>query len=182
VHFLVYASRADGAPLYRQRFFDMLKSIQGGTDPQVAFRENFGENFVGFQQRFVEYANQLTPSREATYSENLEVLADMMIELRESESYQFGSFTTFRQHVLQGGYQLHYTKGMLRWSSNPEVAVYFKDLEGRSLPASQMGFVPVPDAPLPALLVRPPGGLEYKARSYVGPTGKLEREILVREY
>jgi hypothetical protein len=182
VHFLVYATKADGTPAYRQRFFDMLKSIQAGTEPKKAFLDHFGDNFAGFQKRFVEYANRLAPSREATYAENVEVLADMMIELKENEQYGFDSFDRFKTHVREGGYQLHYTKGLLRWSSNPDVSLYFQDLEGRPLPATQMGFVQDRNSPLPALLARPPGGLEYKTRFYTGVDGKIEREILVRGY
>lgn len=180
VHFLVYARNAEGKPAYRELFFEMLKSINGGMDANDAFRKHFGENFLGFEKRFAQYAKRLEPSRESTYMENVEVLADMMLELRDDERVTFNSFTDFRRHVERGGYQLHYTKGQLRWSSNPDVKTYFRDLDGRDLPSSQLTFIPNGRAPLPDLISRPSGELEYRARFYLNGSGKVEREIIVR--
>jgi hypothetical protein len=180
VHFLVYARNADGEAAYRPLFFEMLKSINAGMDADDAFRKHFGTNFAGFEKRFVQYAKRLQPSRESTYMENVEVLADMMLELRDDERVTFNSFTDFRRHVEQGGYQLHYTKGQLRWSSNPDVKTYFRDLDGRDLPSSQLTFIPNGRAPLPDLISRPSGELEYRARFYLNAAGKVEREIIVR--
>jgi hypothetical protein len=180
IHFLVYARNTQGEPAYRQLFFEVLKSISSGMDSNDAFRKHFGTNFQGFQKRFVQYAKQLDPSTESTYVENVEVLADMMLELRDDERVTFSSFADFRKHIERGGYQLHYTKGQLRWSSNADVRTYFRDLAGRDLPGSQLNFLPNSRAPLPDLISRPSGDLEYRARFYVNGAGKVEREVIVR--
>ncbi|MFT3786753.1 MAG: DUF1570 domain-containing protein [Tepidisphaeraceae bacterium] len=182
VHFLVYARDRNGDPLYRQLFFEMLRSIHEGMSADDAFVKHFGTNYAGFEKRFFQYTSQLTPSKEATYVENVEVLADMMLELRDDEKLQFRSFADFRRHVERGGYQLHYTKGQLRWSSNEDVRVYFKDLDGRDLPGSQLCFQPNGNAALPDLICRPASNLEYRASFYAGPSGKVEREVTVSGY
>ncbi len=179
VHFLVYAS--DGRqPIFRARFFEMLKKIQSGTDPQEAFTDSFSANFRGFEQRFLDYYANIKPTRESVMTENVEVLADMMILLAEEENKTFRSLPDFRTHLERGGYQLHYSKGNLRWSSDPDIAVYFKDELGREFPSSQLNFIANPQAPLSDLVLRPTGGLEYRARFYRNHEGKIEREIITR--
>jgi len=180
VHFLVYAAGPDGQPLYRKRFFDMLRRIKAGQDPRSAFETSFSDNYAGFQRRFDEYFRLARATREASYVEHLEVLADMTVLLAEQEGRRFRSVAELRRHLERGGYQLHYTKGSLRWSSDPAVEVYFRDLEGRELPATQFAFVPVDGRPLPDLVLRPPGGLEYRARFHRNAKAKLEREVIVR--
>lgn len=183
VHFLVYAQDANtGKPLYRERFFKMLTQIKFGVDSKEAFRANFGENFAGFQERFLGYARSLTATQESNFVENAEVLSDLMVEIHNSENRVFRSVPDFRTHLERGGYQLKYTKGQLRWTTSPDVDVYFKDMTGRDLDANQCGLVTNPSAPLPDLVIRPGGGLEYRARFYVADDGKPDREIIVRSY
>ena len=180
VHFLVYArDRRSGEPLYRQRFFDMLTAIRAGTPADEAFTNEFTTNFSGFQKRFVEYARALEPTREATYMENAEVISDMMVEIFGAENRAFRTITDLRAHLERGRYQLKYTKGQLRWTTSPNVATYFQDADGRDLPSSEVGLVPNPGAPLSDFVMRPIGSLEYRARFYVAPDGKPDREILV---
>lgn len=183
VHFLVYAQDArTGKAIYRQRFFDMLTMVKDGTDAKQAFYSQFGTNFEGFQQRFLQYARQLEATPESNYVENAEVLSDLMVEIFNSEKRVFRSVPDFRTHLERGGYQLKYTKGQLRWTTSPDVNVYFKDLGGRDLEASQCGLITNPNAPLPDLVIRPGSGLEFRARFYVAPDGKPDREIVVRSY
>jgi hypothetical protein len=182
VHFLVYATNADGQPLYRQRFFNMLNDIHRGTSAQTAFTRNFGTNFEGFEQRFREYAARLTTTLESRYTENLEVLSDLLIEISSEESRRFDDVARFRQHLVRGGYRLTYTKGSLRWQSDPDISIYFRDADGRELSSAQLQFVPNPRSPLPDLVLRPNGSIEYRARFYVSGEGTIEREILVRQF
>ena len=180
VHFLVYARDGrTGEPIYRQRFFDMLTAIRNGTPADQAFTDQFTTNFGGFQRRFTEYARGLEPTREATFMENAEVLSDMMVEIFGAEKRTFRSVVDLRKHLERGKYQLKYTKGSLRWTTNPNIGLYFKDADGRDLPTSEVGLVANPGAPLSDLVMRPLGSLEYRARFYIAPDGKPDREILV---
>jgi hypothetical protein len=179
VHFLVYAT--DGKqPVYRKRFFDMLKMIRNGMSPEQAFTASFGQNFAGFELRFREYYRSVKPTQESENVENVEVLADLMILLHQDEKMNFRSIVDFRNHLERGGYRLKYSSGQLKWSSDPDIGVYFKDDAGRDFPASQLNFIPNPRAPLPDLVLRPTGGLEYRARFYFDNDGKIEREIIIR--
>lgn len=178
VHFLVYAVGPDGQPLYRQRLFDMMKMIQAGTSAENAFAATFGNNFAGFEKRFSEYLRTLRPSREAAYVEQIEVLADMLVQL-DKQSIGFDEIDAFKNHLIEGGYRLHYTRGNMTWSSNDDVRVYFNDLDGRPLSSTQINFVRRQAAPLPDIVLRPPGPLEYRARFHRNADGSLEREITV---
>lgn len=180
VHFLVYArDQRTGEPLYRQRFFEMLTAIRNGTPAEQAFTDQFTTNFAGFQRRFTEYARSLDATPEATFMENAEVLSDMMVEIFGQESRTFRSIVELRRHLERGKYQLKYTKGQLRWTTSPNIGTYFKDRDGRELPTSEVGLVANPGAPLSDLVLRPMGTLEYRARFYIAPDGKPDREILV---
>jgi hypothetical protein len=188
VHFLVYArDGATGKFPYRNLFFEMLQQVRRGVAPDVAFRNCYGLNYVGFQRRFVEYARSLTATPESTYVENAEVLSDLMAEILNSERRKFRSLVDFRTHLERGGYQLQYSKGPLRWTTERDVSVYFRDVSGRDLPAAQCNFMANPGAPLPDLILRPPPAtdgvqLEYRARFFLDADGKADREIVVRSY
>jgi hypothetical protein len=60
--------------------------------------------------------------------------------------------------------------------------VYFQSVDGRDLTTSQLDFVRNPASPLADLVLRPPGGMEYRARFYRSHSGALEREIVIRQY
>jgi hypothetical protein len=178
VHFLVYAVDAKGQPLYRKRFFDMLRHLNAGVEPIRAFTDAFGTNYQGFERRFLEYASKLSPTRESLYAEQMEVLSDMTAELA-NQGTTFAELGKLRSHLERGGYQLHYTKGELRWSSDPDVSRYFKDDAGRDLGSTQLSLAPRSGAPLPDLVLRPIGDLEYRARFHRVDGGGIEREILI---
>ena len=182
VHFLVYARNpVTGEAIYRQRFFDMLTAIRNGTPAEQAFTDQFTTNFDGFQTRFVEYARNLQPTREATYMENAEVISDMMVEIFGQESRTFRTISDLRTHLERGRYQLKYTKGQLRWTTSPNIGTYFKDADGRDLPKDEVSLVANPGAPLSDFVMRPIGNLEYRARFYTASDGKPDREILVSQ-
>jgi Protein of unknown function (DUF1570) len=178
VHFLIYAADERGEPMYRERYIKMLRLLHEGAEGKEAFRLCFGDNYSGFQRRFVEWAQTLQPTPAASYVERVEVLADMMMLLRE-RGMKFESPVELRQHVTRGKYQLQYTTGQLRWSSEPDVGTYFRDLQGRELEGEQIRFENRSGAPLPDVVIRPAGRLEFRARFYVGVDGKLEREVVV---
>ena len=188
VHFLVYATDArTRRPMFRERFFAMLQQVKQGIGADAAFRANFGANFAAFQSCFVEYARGLTPTPQATYVENAEVLSDLLTEMFNVENRRFTSLADFRTRLERGRYQLQYSKGAMRWTSDPNVGVYFRDAEGRELPATMCGLIPNPLAPLPDLILRPPSNdpsmqLEYRARFFLNADGKADREIVVRAF
>lgn len=183
VHFLVYAYDANrGIFPYRERFFQMLQQIKAGVGGSEAFVANFGTNFDGFEKRFAEYAAGLRPTQIATYVENAEVLSDMMAELLNAEHRRFASLPDFRRHLERGGYRLNYSKGSLRWSTDANVGVYFRDEKGRELAPGAASLAANPAAPLPDLILRPPGSLEFRARFFTDEDGRADREIIVRAY
>lgn len=183
VHFLVYAYDGEKKEYpYRPLFFAMLQQIKAGANGYDAFVANFGSNFAGFERRFAEYARTIRATKESTYLENAEVLSDLMAEILNVEKLKFRSLADFRTHLERGGYQLRYSKGQLRWSTDPNVGVYFRDVVGRELPPGQAMFITNPGAPLPDLILRPEGQLEYRARFFTTPEGRADREIVVRAF
>ena len=108
--------------------------------------------------------------------------ADMMIELRRRESRTFRTIGDFRTQLERGGYQLKYSKGSLRWSTDPDIGIYFRDASGNDLSGGQIGLFTNRGAPLPDLVIHPPGPQEYRARFYFAPDGTVDREILVHGY
>ena len=180
VYFLVFAVDSNDKPLYRERFFKMLRIMHDGGDAQVAFESCFGTNYAGFERRFKEFANQLSVSRESKYVEQLEVLSDLLVEISSEESESFRDIRSFRQHLVDGGYRLTYTRGELKWQSDPDITTYFKDIDGRDLTGTSLNFVSSNRSVLPDIVLRPGGALEYRARFYFDFEGKMTREILIR--
>lgn len=180
VYFLVFAVDSNDRPLYRERFFKMLRIIHDGGDPQIAFESCFGTNYKGFERRFKEYAKQLSVSRESRYVEQLEVLSDLLVEINSDENYSFRDIRAFRQHLIEGGYRLTYTRGNLKWQSDPDITTYFRDLDGRDLTGTNLNFVTSNRNVLPDIVLQPAGALEYRSRFYFDVDGKLGREILIQ--
>ncbi len=175
--FLVFATDGDGSFRYRGRLIDMLRAIHTGTAGSPAFIGAFGTNIPAFQQRFVEYARELTATPEATCIEHQDVLADMLTELR-SRGQQFNSVDVFRKAIIEGGYRIEYTKGQVRWSTERDAQVYFSDLDGRPFDSSRMYFESRWGAPIPDLVTRPLPGMRLRAK-FSGDIAKCEHEILV---
>ncbi|MBA3273923.1 MAG: DUF1570 domain-containing protein [Chthoniobacterales bacterium] len=177
VHFLVHG--ANGTEPYRKRLTHMLKLLHTGTPGDEAFRQAFSDNIEGFQTRFVEYANELKATPEATMIERQDVLADMLTALSTQNELQFDSFTRFRRAVTEGGFRLHYSKGSVDWKTESNPSVYFTDMAGRPLGPSALYFDNRAGGPLPDIVCRA-GNLHLRTRFYkLGDT--IDHEILTSD-
>jgi hypothetical protein len=177
VYFLINARDEDGREKYRGRLLQMLQLIHGGRDPQEAFNVAFAGNLAGFQKRFVEYARELRATPEATLIENQEVLADLLSELR-NRGKTFDTIADLRQAAVRGGYQMHYTRGQLKWSSKADLTTYFRDLDGRPFDADQLYLSPRTGAPLPDIVCRYSDKIQFRTRFH--DDGKqTEHEVVV---
>lgn len=177
VHFLVYATGPDGTPRFRSRFVQFLRLVSQGQNADVAWTRAFSDNHAGFEARFREWAAELRPTREATWIEQQDVLADMLV-LLAGNGTRFDSIRDFREHVRRTRPRLHYTRGTLRWSTDADPSVYFRDDSGKHLADEQLSFVLRAGAPLPDLLYRPAPGVQIRTRFW--PEGaSIEHETLV---
>lgn len=178
-HFLVYAANARGEPAYRERYFDFLRRARRGDDAVSAFTGAFGDNWLGFQQRFDEWARDLRATEEAACVERLGVLADMRA-LLAADGVELPSLDHFRRHAERHQLRVTYTSGALTWKSDADVAGYFRDARGRLLAETErLVELPREDAPLADLVLRPGGGLAYRARFHPDERGRVEHEVLV---
>jgi hypothetical protein len=178
VYFLVHAKDKQGNEKFRGRLIRMLQFLHDGRDGESAFREAFSDNVRGFQDRFNEYAAALEPTSEATLMDRQGVLGDLLAELAK-RGRRFTSFPSFKRAALAGGYRMHYTKGELQWDSDPDLRIYFADLDGRALPPEQLYFEPRDGAPLPDIVCRYTNQFQLRTRFYPGTKDKLEHEVLV---
>ena len=139
VQYLIYAEDEPGHPRFRSRLIDMLKLIHEGKNGHDAFVEAFSDNMEGFQHMFTDYARSMQPTPEATFIENQDVLADMLIELK-NRGRTFADMSGFKREIIRGRYQVDYTRGSVRWNSSPDPAIYFRDAEGREMGSDQLFF------------------------------------------
>ncbi|HXE53290.1 MAG TPA: DUF1570 domain-containing protein [Tepidisphaeraceae bacterium] len=177
VHFLVRAQDSRGEFLYRSYLVDMLRNLNEGKDGTGAFRLAFGTNIQGFQDRFVEYAQSLRPTPEATMIENQSVLADMLIDF-DHKGKRFGSMESFRTYAIRGRYQMRYSSGSLQWDTGPNIGRYFCDLSGRTLGSSDLYFSIRSGAALPDMVCRY-GQIAFRTRFYDSPQGGVEHELII---
>jgi hypothetical protein len=178
VHFLIYAADDNGQPRFRGRFLKWLKAINQGQDARAAFVAAFSDNIDGFELRFREWAARLTPTAEAAFAENQEVLADMLVLLNE-KGLRFDDMEQFRKHLKASRARVTYTSGTIRWSSNADTDVYFQGPDGRPIDRSAMFFNPRPGDVLPEIICRPTPNVQYRTRFWRGPDGKIEHELVV---
>jgi hypothetical protein len=176
VHFLISATNNDGEPKYRAKFIEMLKSIHNGTEPQLAWQQQFLTNIKGFQDRFVEWAQQLQPTELAMYIEHQDVLADMMVEFK-SRGQVFSNIAEFRSRLENSGYRLQYSKGQVEWTSERDVKVYFSDSAGRSFNADQLQLEQHGEV-LPEIVCRPGGRVQLRTRFHQ-EDGGVRHEMIV---
>jgi hypothetical protein len=178
VHFLVNAKDNLGRERYRTRLMQMMQMLHDGKKSEDAFNECFGGNTKSFQDRFIEYAHGLEASPEATLIENQGVLADLLTEL-QNRGRKFDTMTAFKQVAVKGRYRLHYTRGQLKWHTDPNPAVYFCDLDDKPFPADKLFFFPRDAAPLPDMVCRFSDKTSLRTRFFKLEDGKLEHEVLV---
>lgn len=176
-HFLIFAKGEDGQPKYRQRLINMLKLLHDGMAPQQAFTQAFSTNIDGFQERFLEYINNLKPTTEAVFVERQEVLADMMIALKE-HGQPVNDIDAFRQVLVDESVRLRYSKGNVQWSTETDPNIYFRDANGRSMSRQQLYFSPRGGAPLPDIVCQPMDSLRLRTIFHDG-AGKIDHETLL---
>lgn len=178
VHFLVQAQDSDGREKYRGRLIQMLQLLHEGRDGQAAFEAAFSSNVKGFQNRFVEYARELAPTHEATLIERQEVLADILIELK-NHGRTFDRVADLRDAAVAGKFVLTYRDREMTWSTDPDVAVYFSDIAGQPFSERELFFSRRAGAPLPDIVCRASDRLMLRTRFHPTSGEKLEHEVLV---
>ena len=155
--FLVYSKGTGGKSLYVDNLVDMLKLIHHGVTGRKAFELAFSDNYQGFEQRFDEWADTLAPSAQATYSEQQNALADMMVQLYGS-GQRFGSILDLRSYLMSGGFTLNINgRSML-----PDNC--FCDASGHPFGPDQLFLYPRQGTPAPDLIYRPRSGVELRTQ------------------
>lgn len=178
-HFLIYAGKPGEPPTYRKRLLDLLNRIHSGEKTARAFNEAFSDNIEGFQQRFREFAEALTPTPEASMIERQEILADMLIAL-DDRGDRFDTMDEFRRAMSLNRYRMSYTKGDVKWQTSSDSDTYFQNLDGTPLAREELYFAPRTGAPLPDVVLR--ASRQIKLRTRFHETGrKIEHEVLIEE-
>jgi hypothetical protein len=181
VHFLVQARDERGREKYRTRLLQMLEHLHAGKNGKDAFEAAFSANTKNFEQRFVEYARELTPTPQASLIERQEVLADLLMELHR-QGRTFDRVSDLREAAVRGKYTLRYSERGMEWSSDPDINTYFCDAAGRPFGNADLYFSPRARAPLPDIVCRVSDRLQFRTRFHPGAgdrEGRFEREVLV---
>ncbi|HLL90453.1 MAG TPA: DUF1570 domain-containing protein [Tepidisphaeraceae bacterium] len=177
VQFLVNATDAAGRPAYRQRLVDLLKLLNKGTPSDEAFKQAFPMGGDELQRRFAEWAMRLKPTREATFLERQEVLADLLTGLAD-KGQRFRDVDAFKNAVVGNGMQIHYSRGRIRWQTEADPAVYFADMQGRPYGPKELFFQNRPGAPLPDIICRAASQVQIRTRFH--ESGKnIEHEVVI---
>jgi hypothetical protein len=178
VHFLANAPDENGKPRYRQRLVKMLMLLHQGRNARQAFEESFSSNLGGFQDRFLEFAAAMTPTPEAQYFEHMEVLSDMLVEMR-TRGKTFTDIDAFQQAATDGRFRLQYTKGQVQWTTQEDPKVYFSDLSGKLFGDDRLRLQARERGGLPDIVCRCTERLQLRARFHELGENKVDREILV---
>jgi hypothetical protein len=180
VHFLANAGTEHGGKgKYRDRLITLLKKANAGVPADEAFVAAFSDNIEGFQDRFVEYAQALRPTKAATLIERQGVLADLLTGMVE-KGMTFPNFAAFRNQAIGGGYRLSYSAGNLHWQTESDISVYFSGMDDRLFRKDELFFQPRRGAPISDLVCRPSGNTRIRCRFYMD--GKsIEHEVIVEE-
>ncbi len=149
VHFLVNGE--NGA--FRKRLIEMLKLIHAGREPKAAFEAAFSANYEGFRRHFNDWAAAVMPTPEAVMLERQQVLGDLVVSLSE-RGKKFDTIQAFHKTVTTGGYQLQYTKGDVKWKTDPRLDNYFSNAAGQLLGPRELYFSPRENAPLADIVCR----------------------------
>lgn len=182
VHFLAQARDDRGREKYRARLLRMLEHLHAGKTGKAAFESAFSANTKGFEDRFVEYARQLTATPEASLIERQEVLADLLMELRR-QGRTFDRIADLREAAVRAKYSLRYNERGMEWTSDPDINTYFCDDAGQLLDATRLYFSERAGAPLPDIICRASDRLQFRTRFHASASGdrdgRFERELLI---
>jgi hypothetical protein len=172
-HYLVHGENG----VLRKRLIRLLQLIHAGTNATEAWKTAFSDNYGGFQRKFTDWADTVTATPEATMIDRQGVLGDLLISLNEN-GIRFRDVPSFRKAVTSRGYQLQYTKGDVKWKTEPQLDVYFSNAEGQLMPADSLYFDANPAAPLPDMVCRMSDQLKLRTQFYqMG--GKVWHELHV---
>ena len=177
VYFLINAKDDRDGYRYRQRLLKWLELLHDGRDPDVSFREAFGNNIAGFESRFLEYARTMRQTPQATVLEHQDVLGDLIVELKKIGK-TFGSVEALKADAVRHRYRMTYRRGPLRWSTDDDIAVYFCDAQGLPYGPRELYFETTRRGPLPDLVCRYSPELQFRTRFYT-EAGRVEHEVLV---
>jgi hypothetical protein len=185
IHFLVHAKDAGGRERFRGLFLDMLDLLRDGKNGEEAFAGAFhGGNVKGFQDRFVEYVRDLAPTPAASLIERQEVLGDFLIELKK-QGRTYKQVSDFRKDAVSRKMGMTYFGDHgLSWRTDPNVEIYFSDVNDRSLGDSEMYFsesTSAYNAPLPDLVCRGGDRFQLRTRFYVSPSNRIEHEVMIEQ-
>jgi len=180
VHFLVHQKDSTGQFPLRTRLINMLQLIHNGTDPKDAFAQAYSNNLQGFQDRFVEFIRALSPTPEAQFVDNLDVLSDMLVGATAHAGRTFKDMVSFRATMIRGQYQMHYSRGEIQWTSSDDPSTYFRDPQGDFYPQDRLYLDQEAgsDTALPDLVFLCTPTFQLRSHFYQGPT-RIEHEITV---
>ena len=94
----------------------------------------------------------LKPTPAAELLERQSVLADLIVELAKRGPVP-RQMPRVRRLLREGGYQIHYWRGSVRWDSQADVHIYFSDLSGDLLGSSDL-FFDAGEQPIPDIVCR----------------------------
>lgn len=177
VHFLINAPEPrTGAPKYRARLVRMLDLLHQGRSADDAFTDAFSNNVEGFQARFMEYAQNIQATPDATMMERQTVLADLLTELN-GRGIKVTSIRQLRDLCARGKFTMHYQREQIKWTTDPEMRDYFCNPKGEPLADSELFLDTTSPGPIPDLICRTGNRLQLRTRFYQAG-GKLEHEVL----
>ena len=175
VHFLVYATEGTGQPVYRDRLINLLARLNRSQDAQTAFAAAFSNNIGGFQDRFVAYARQLSPTPMTQYMDHVRILASL---LKATGTQDFGTMAQFRSYVRR-----HWIAPQPRADGQPVLAadpmVYFSYRNGQPMADNCLYFIHRSGAPLPDIICEPLDRLRIRATFYHNPANEIDFDLVV---
>jgi hypothetical protein len=178
VHFLVMSKDSHGSYLYRSRLLDMLRLLHDGHPGDEAFQLAFSSSVHEFREGFIEYAQDLKATAEASLIENQGVLADLLVDFSR-DGRKFTDISSLRKFVEKGHYRLHYSRGDLAWDTESDMKCYFSDLRGHPFHPAELYLAPRPGAPLPDVVCHCGGRLILRTRFHSAENNSIDHELLI---
>ena len=157
--FLIYSRDARGNALYEDNLLEMLRLIHHGCEGKSAFEQAFSSNYSGFERVFTEWAHSISPTAQASFTEQQNVLADLMVELY-GNGKRFDNLDEFRSYLVGGAFHVQPSPG----SAETLAADYFCGPGGEPLSPDRLFFADRLGAPTPDMIYRPGNGIEIRTR------------------